>query len=224
MDLTNRKFGLLTVTGLHHRAKVSGGTLLFWACRCECGGEGVVAANNLRSGNTKSCGCLKKKAGERTKTHGMSGTKAYELWSAMIQRGRGNRAETYAKRGIVVCERWKSFESFLEDVGHPPGPGYSIERVDNDKGYEPGNCVWLPMSDQWRNRTNTSFHQYGGKQMTLREISEVCGIGYATLRHRVKVQGMSLEQATTTPPRQTGRRHGLERALEKLPASGPDFL
>lgn len=199
MSLLNQQFGILTVIDLHHRSKVSGGTLLFWRCRCECGAETVVAANNLRSGNTKSCGCLKKRAGERTRTHGLSGSKAYELWSAMIQRARGNRAASYAERGIGVCERWLSFENFLADMGNPPGPRYSVERVDNDKGYEPGNCKWLPMVDQWRNRSTTKLWDFEGEKKSLREIAESRGMCAATLRHRIRVQGMSLEQAVSRP-------------------------
>lgn len=196
MDLANQKFGLLTAVEIHSRKKVPGGTVLFWRCLCECGNEAVVRAAFLKNGNTKSCGCLKRRAGLRTKTHGMSKSKTYQLWCAMVQRARGHRAESYVDRGIGMCERWLKFESFLEDMGHPPGGGYSLERIDNNLGYEPGNCKWLPMSEQWRNRSTTALYDYEGRKLSLREISEVCGVKEATLRHRLKVQGMSLEAAT----------------------------
>lgn len=195
MSLVNQKFGQLTVVALSHRAQVPGGTKLFWRCVCDCGAETVVAASNLKRGNTKSCGCLKKKAGDHTRTHGLSKTKAYQLWSAMIQRGRGNRAETYAKRGITVCERWQKFEFFLEDMGHPPGPRYSLERIDNDKGYEPANCKWLPMSEQWRNTSRVELIEFAGERLSIREIGERTGVKQPTLRHRLKVQKLPLAEA-----------------------------
>lgn len=196
MDVIGQKFGMLTVIELAERRKTSGGTVLLWRCRCDCGGESKSRLAQLRNGMTKSCGCLKRKAGDQTRTHGMSNTKVYELWTAMIQRARGHRAQSYVERNIGVCERWLRFENFLADMGEPPGPRYSLEREDNDKGYEPGNCVWLPMVEQWRNRSNTTLHDFMGERLSLREIAERSGINRATLWHRVAVQGLSIQAAT----------------------------
>lgn len=195
MKQIGQKFALLTVQALHERRVKPTGTVLIWRCLCECGGTAYVRFSQLKNGMSKSCGCLKRKAGDRTRTHGKSKTKVYQLWSAMIQRGRGHRAASYAARGIVVCERWRVFEEFFADMGEPPGPNYSVERVDNLKGYSPDNCIWLPMREQWRNRTNTSLLEFEGEPLSLREIAQRCGIKASTLRHRIKSQGMTLQQA-----------------------------
>lgn len=195
MTIANRKFSMLTVLDVHSKVSRPSGSVTMWRCLCECGQETVVSSSNLYSGNTKSCGCLKKKAGDRTRTHGRSHSKVHQLWAAMIQRAKGNRAQSYVARGITVCERWKTFENFLADMGDPPAPGYSLERVDNDRGYEPGNCRWLPMSEQWRNRANTNLWDYAGERLSLREIADRCGVKHPTLRHRIKSQGLSLDEA-----------------------------
>lgn len=194
-NLAGSRFGKLTVVEFSHRKKVAGGTVIFWRCVCDCGKESVVRSVELSSGGTKSCGCLRLNSGDRTRTHGMSKTKVYELWSAMVQRARGNRAATYVKHGIGVCQDWLEFERFYADMGNPPGPAYSVERIDNDKGYSPSNCKWLPMREQWRNRRNTNLLEFEGKMLSIREIGEITGVNHATLRHRLVVQGMTLERA-----------------------------
>lgn len=201
LNLVGQRFAMLTVVEKAHSKKVQGGTVVYWTCKCDCGNTTLKATAALRTGKDKSCGCYKHaRIGNQSRTHGMSNTKVYELWSAMIQRAKGNRAKSYPERGITCCPEWESFENFLADMGEPK-PGDSLERVDNDKGYSKDNCVWLPMKDQWRNRTNTKFYDYNGKKMTLREIAEEVGMNQATLRHRIVVQGLTIEEAT-----KSGRR------------------
>lgn len=130
--------------------------------RCDCGNSLVVAAAHLLSGNTQSCGCLK---GKGSRTHGLSGSAEYVVWRNMIDRCRYPGRPTshrYVDRGIRVCERWEtSFENFLADMGPRPegvtSSGralYEIDRIDNNRGYEPGNCRWTTHRQNMANATH----------------------------------------------------------------------
>ena len=129
-----------------------------WLCRCDCGNQVEVASRHLRSGRTKSCGCLnREQIAAVNKTHGMFGTKTYTTWASMIQRCTNPKAkqfEDWGGRGITVCERWRSFENFLADMGEKP-EGMTLERIDVNGNYEPGNCKWATWQEQRLNRRDT---------------------------------------------------------------------
>lgn len=141
------KFGMLTITGASDRR--SGGHV-YWLCRCDCGSQKEIHGLHLRQGKINSCGC---KVGE---FHGLSGTKEYWVWSAMVDRchnSNNKQYEYYGGRGITVCEEWrKSFKSFITDMGNRPSPELTIERINNDIGYCKSNCVWATRSEQAFNR------------------------------------------------------------------------
>jgi len=151
INITNQRFGRLVVarqTGQRDR----GGRHL-WLCRCDCGGTKLAASGDLRAGHTKSCGCAP--CGRRP-THGMTNTPEYEVWRGMLQRcNRPNSINyhLYGGRGIAVCERWHKFENFYADVGPRP-PGLTLDRINNNGNYEPGNTKWSTRKEQAANRRN----------------------------------------------------------------------
>ena len=115
-------------------------------CKCECGEERVCSLSNLVAKRVKTCKACKAK---KNKTHGMSKTKEYHAWEAIIQRCNNANHQSfkdYGGRGIKVCERWIKFENFFEDMGY--SNGLTIDRIDNDRNYEPSNCRWVNQSIQ----------------------------------------------------------------------------
>jgi hypothetical protein len=152
MSIIGRRFGMLTVVGLHSNAKA----MSYWNCACDCGGERVVVRSSLTGGCTTSCGCKslamkKRPVPNPTKSH----TPEYMTWKHMRARCRktvGKEYERYGSRGITVCERWEQFENFLADMGPKPSPLHSLDRINNDGNYEPGNCRWVTQSVQNSNR------------------------------------------------------------------------
>lgn len=200
MNLAGQSFNRLTVIGFSHTARGH----RFWNCRCQCGSEAVVSTGELRSGGTKSCGCLiRETCGKMNKTHGLSATVEHAIWRGMLSRcyNQNRRAyPDYGGRGIVVCQRWHVFENFLADIGERPSPNHSIDRLNNDGNYEPANCVWATRPEQMRNTRSNRLLTFGGKTMCLTQWANETGIPYKTLHARL-ASGWSDEKAVTTPLR-----------------------
>lgn len=143
--------------------------------------------------------------------HGGCGTSEYNIWVSMIQRCTNPKDQAYDRyggRGIKVCDAWMSFETFLSDMGPRPNKRMSLERIDNDKGYEPGNVRWAAAAEQSKNTRRNVTLTFRGRTMILKDWAREVGLPNQTLWNRVVTLGWGAERALTTPMREMKRGDG----------------
>jgi hypothetical protein len=200
-NITNEKYNRLTALEYLGNYK--------WLCECECVAKTKIPVNyyKLISGHTKSCGCLNTERigqmGRANKRHGKSHTKEHKTWSAMFQRcyNTNNKYyKDYGGRGIIVCERWHTFENFFADMGECPSDKDSIDRIDNDGIYYKENCRWATQIEQCNNRRPRKYVTYNGRQRSLASLAKEHGLDYHTVQTRVD-RHWTLERALKTPVR-----------------------
>jgi hypothetical protein len=178
-NIEGRRYGKLIVLEAFRKNEGS-----WLRCQCDCGKVFDARRSNVLRGNTKSCGCLRRENTAKLKfKHGQAceghRSLTYKAWKSMIRRceqPNPKRSPYYLKNQIKVCDEWRnSFEKFLADMGQRPSPDHSPDRIDNTKGYFPGNVRWATKEEQ---RMNTSNHFW--KHGVETSVCQKCGIKVRT--------------------------------------------
>lgn len=179
-DLTGKKFGILTV--IEQAGKSPKGNYM-WLCQCECGNQKVINSSNLLYGHTKSCGCLRITSNTK---HGCCNDRLYKIYYEIIDRcfNSNNKCySSYGGRGIIMCDEWKNdylkFEKWSIENGYKQG--LSIDRIDNDKGYNPDNCRGTNNKVQARNRRNNVFITCNNETCCISEWAEKLNLSRNTV-------------------------------------------
>lgn len=202
IDLSGKRFGRLLVVRRVDKPVTSKKRGIYYLCKCDCGTEKILNRNSLQSG-TQSCGCLivettAQLAKKTLTTHGMAKHPLYHVWHHMMQRC-GNpkyrEYKLYGARGITVCERWKDVRNFISDMEATYRSGLEIERIDNDKGYEPSNCRWANRKEQCNNTRHNVFFEFNGERKTIAQWAETLGISHQCMNKRL--HDWPLERALT---------------------------
>lgn len=183
------------------------------ACRCDCGTVATVVYKSIRSGNKSSCGCLRREmVAAKNRKHGCAQRAGrlpeYWIWKRMRQRcndPNNHEWDRYGGRGIAVDHKWDDFAAFLNDLGRRPSPRHSLERIDNDAPYMPGNVRWATASEQARNKRNTRWVDHQGRRWCLADLAETYSVPYGRLRTRLE-KGWPLERALTEPIHKVGKQ------------------
>lgn len=207
IDTLGQRFGALTVIkrGDDYAPPSGARHVMRWLCRCDCGEERLHTGAILRAGRAKSCGCLRND-GHAGATHGHSRVgrvvPEYNAWIKLKSRCENTSDRffcDYGARGITVCDRWRhDFPAFLADMGPRPSPRHSIDRIDNARGYEPGNCRWATASEQARNTRRVHPVTAFGVTRILIEWQEATGIPAHVIRKRLR-RGWDAERSVSEP-------------------------
>ena len=187
VDLTGQRFGRWVVLYRGADVEEKGHPRVRWHCRCDCGVERDVAPNSLKNGTSRSCGCLHTdvviEMGSPNKTHGMTGTRLHRIWKNIRTRCNNPKNGKYARhggRGISVCEEWSGKDGFANFYRWAMDSGYgddlTIDRIDNDGNYCPGNCRWVSNRVQSNNKSTCRKIAVDGKEMTISEWVDYLGV------------------------------------------------
>lgn len=193
LQLLGKKIGRLLVI---ERAPNNKHGQTQWKCLCDCGSVITTSGNSLSRNHAHSCGCyrldqLRKKIVKHGNSPRAGKTPTYRAWKAMRDRclSNGQYARNYAERGISVCERWaQSFENFLADMGDRPN-GTTLDRIENDIGYQLNNCRWVTRKEQTRNRRNTLGTIHNGEWISIGEFAERYIMSYVSALSRISANG-----------------------------------
>ena len=199
------RFGRLSVV-IEHQQRCGRRRFL---CRCDCGALTIVDMAKLRSGRTRSCGCLAREINAlHSVTHGQNGRPLYRVWAAMKSRCANPNVASFGRyggRGISVCEEWLEYARFqvwADTNGYRSG--LTLDRIDNDGNYEPGNCQWVSRSRQANNRTSSRLVAYRGEIKSIADWSRTTGLAAGVIWKRLN-RGWSAERALTTLSSAGGR-------------------
>lgn len=207
LNRVGQQYGPWLVVSYSDVKRVSGKLDHAWLCRCfNCLGEQEIRAKRLYHPPVCSCGINKKKRNGR---HNMCGTPTYSSWAAMIGRCHQINSgcyERYGGKGVTVCDSWRDFGNFYRDMGKRPSTGYSIDRIDGNKGYSKQNCRWATSEQQANNRKTNRFITFNGERKTLSQWARYTGLNKEAIRYRLDT-GWPIEKALTKPSIRGGKHH-----------------
>lgn len=191
IDMTGQRFGRLTVVKISDKKQ---GTHRYWECKCDCGNTTYVMRMRLIDGSTKSCGCYRVDKGKLRQTHGERKTRLYRIWTGIKDRTLNHNSKywsRYGERGISIYPQWaNSFETFRDwALSNGYSDNLTLDRIDNDKGYEPNNCRWADWLIQQNNKRNTIYCEYEGEIIPLSILSRQLGISNYLCRKRYQIHG-----------------------------------
>lgn len=197
-DFTNQRFGTLTVIRQIPDVKATRAYGIV-ECLCDCGVVKTYQMSHLKSQNTQSCGCQRNKViSAKATTHGQSTLLEYDIWASIKQRCYNEKCDAYSKyggRGITIADEWKnSFETFYKDMGPKPSKKHSIDRRENDEGYNKDNCRWATRKEQQNNVSNNIFYTYKGETKNLLDWCKELELNFSTIYSRI-YRGMLFEVA-----------------------------
>lgn len=187
-DLSGMTFGDLTAIAPVRRA---GSRHLYWLCTCKCGAKCIFRGNYLMANRCSQCGCKSRRGGRNSLQFRRWTVRTRRCWCQMMQRCYNRKHaqyKDYGGRGIRVCDRWKIFDCFVDDMGNAPR-GLTLDRIDNDAGYSPANCRWATRSQQARNTRRTRYITCNGKTLCLCDWAHFLGIPLHRLRYRTDRYG-----------------------------------
>lgn len=197
LDIIGHRYGRLVAV----ERKESRGRCTMWLCKCDCGAETVVMTQSLRSGLTRSCGCLQigtaaLLAGRVCKTHGMRQSPEYSVWCGIKRRCQNKNEACYPRYGGagVQC-LYDGFEAFFADVGPRPSAAHQIDRIDSAGSYEPGNCRWVTVTQQQRNRKSNLIIDHQGQSKCLAQWCDDLGLNYKQTWYRLQIAKWPVDRA-----------------------------
>lgn len=212
VDLTGQRFGRLVVIDeaepkifYTSKRKV---TRRQWNCLCDCGETCTVSMSNLRTGHTKSCGCLQEELRrehiKKMTVHNDWQSRLFSIWGGIKNRTSNPNVESfqrYGGRGIKICDEWQnSYIAFKEwSLSHGYAENLSIDRIDPNGDYTPDNCRWVTTKEQANNRRSNHYITHNGVTLTLMQWAEVTGIHCATIRGRLN-RGWDVEASLSVQP------------------------
>lgn len=212
LELSGKRFGKLTVIKYSHTYN----SKAYWLCLCDCGKQTTLNTSALKSGNTKSCGCLHAEIMTRIKTtHGLSKTAVYKKYLHMIERcynTTDKNYHNYGGRGIVVCARWLGqggFSRFIEDMKIPES-GLELDRINVNGNYEPENCRWVNHKEQCYNKRSNIHVTVFDITSVLKNICSILGMDYKTVHMRYKL-GWPMTAALFATSRKLSTKDMLQR-------------
>jgi hypothetical protein len=214
INILGHEYGRLTVIALYGEKGTQKSS--HWTCKCKCGKVKIVRGSHLRTGRVVSCGCFKdENTGERFTTHGKTKSRnipaEFNIWQGMIERCHNPSSmsfKNYGGRGIFVCDEWRNnFPAFMAYIGQRPSLKHSVDRINTNLGYQPGNVRWATHKEQARNTRTNCILTYNGESKCLAEWAEIVKIPYHTIKARKNRYQWCDSCCLTIPVRVKGIKH-----------------